>query len=368
MHILATQLATLEEADVAVDLGQSPAEIVVLSFSDTDLSALAAAWQRDAEALPTLRLASLKRLRHPMSVDLYVDNVVARAKIVIVRCLGGLDYWRYGLERIADAARDHGVLFAALPGDDRSDARLAAMSTMPAAALDLLDRFFREGGPDNLNNGLRFAATLLGRRQTWQPPVPIGPISVLGEVRDGRQYPRSLGRVRPRPVAGRSCDERRAARARWPPADPRDLVQGGSTGRPAPGIRQRPPSLRTGSRRLCRAPRGGVGAACGQAAPRAQGRPGAVGLSGARRPRRLRRRPRHHREHAGDPEPAARRGLRHRRPSLAGGRHRAAARSLPASSAVRQGHRADPARPRRGLSRHLGRAVSCLRHDVCLAA
>ena len=49
MHVLATQLATLEEADVAVDLGQSPAEIVVLSFSDSDLSALAAAWQREAE-------------------------------------------------------------------------------------------------------------------------------------------------------------------------------------------------------------------------------------------------------------------------------------------------------------------------------
>ena len=28
--------------------------------------------------LPTLRLASLKRLRHPMSVDLYVESVVAR--------------------------------------------------------------------------------------------------------------------------------------------------------------------------------------------------------------------------------------------------------------------------------------------------
>ena len=98
-----------------------------------------------------------------MSVDLYVESVVARAKLVIVRCLGGLDYWRYGLERIADAARDHGVLFAALPGDDRPDPRLAAMSTLPAEALDLLDRFFREGGPDNLNNALRYAGTLLGR-------------------------------------------------------------------------------------------------------------------------------------------------------------------------------------------------------------
>ena len=79
MHVLATQLATLEEADVAVDLGQSPAEVVVLSFSDSDLSALAVAWQSEADSLPTLRLASLKRLRHPMSVDLYVESVVARA-------------------------------------------------------------------------------------------------------------------------------------------------------------------------------------------------------------------------------------------------------------------------------------------------
>jgi cobaltochelatase CobN len=186
MHVLATQLATLEEADVAIDLGQSPAEIVVLSFSDSDLSALAAAWQRDADSLPTLRLASLKRLRHPMSVDLYVESVVARAKLVIVRCLGGLDYWRYGLERIADVARDRGVLFAALPGDDRPDPRLAAMSTMPAQALDLFDRFFGEGGPDNLNNALRYAGTLLGRGTEWRSPVAVGPISVLGNVRDGR--------------------------------------------------------------------------------------------------------------------------------------------------------------------------------------
>src|SRR5579871_5484665 len=109
MHVLATQLATLEEADVAVDLGQSPADVVVLSFSDSDLSALAAAWQADADRLPTLRLASLKRLRHPMSVDLYVEQVVSRARAVIVRCLGGLDYWRYGLEHIADVARERGL-------------------------------------------------------------------------------------------------------------------------------------------------------------------------------------------------------------------------------------------------------------------
>src|SRR5690348_15778313 len=163
MHVLATQLASLEEADVAVDLGQSPADVVVLSFSDSDLSALAAAWQRDADELPTLRLASLKRLRHPMSVDLYVEQVVSKARAVIVRCLGGLDYWRYGLEHIADTAREQGILFAALPGDDRDDPRLATMSTIPADKLRLLDRYFREGGIDNLQQALRCIGSMLGR-------------------------------------------------------------------------------------------------------------------------------------------------------------------------------------------------------------
>src|SRR5579883_3341544 len=181
MHVLATQLASLDEADQAVDLAQSPADIVVLSFSDSDLSALAAAWQRDADNLPSLRLASLKRLRHPMSVDLYVDNVVSRARAVIVRCLGGLDYWRYGLERIADTARDNGIVFAALPGDDRPDPRLAAMSTAPAEMLALLDRFFREGGVGNLANALR----LLGG-QRHEQPMPIGPLTVLGDEDDPR--------------------------------------------------------------------------------------------------------------------------------------------------------------------------------------
>lgn len=180
MHVLATQLATLDEADVAVDLGQSPADVVVLSFSDTDLSALAVAWQRDRCLLPTLRLANLKQLRHPMSVDLYLESVVARAKAVVVRCLGGLDYWRYGLERIADLARDSGILFAALPGDDREDRRLASMSTMESGDLATLDRFFREGGADNLGEALRFIGGLLGGEQVWRPPVPVGPITVLG--------------------------------------------------------------------------------------------------------------------------------------------------------------------------------------------
>jgi cobaltochelatase CobN len=89
MHLLATKAQTLDEADEAIDLGQTPAEVVVLSFSDSDLSAAAAAWQRKSSELPTLRLASLKRLKHPLSIDLYIDSVVTHARAVIVLCWRG---------------------------------------------------------------------------------------------------------------------------------------------------------------------------------------------------------------------------------------------------------------------------------------
>ncbi len=43
MHLLAIPSTSLDETETAVDLGQTPADIMALSFSDSDLSALAAA-------------------------------------------------------------------------------------------------------------------------------------------------------------------------------------------------------------------------------------------------------------------------------------------------------------------------------------
>ena len=71
MHILNVATATLEDLVEPVDLGQRPAEMAALSFSDSDLAALAGAWD---PALPELRLTALRDLRHPMSVDLWIDR------------------------------------------------------------------------------------------------------------------------------------------------------------------------------------------------------------------------------------------------------------------------------------------------------
>ena len=162
MHLLVRQNVSIDEADQAIDLGQTPGEVVVLSFTDSDLSALAAAWAPLKQDLPSLRLASLQRLRHPMSADLYIDDVAAHARYVIVRLLGGADYWRYGLDQITAVCRRNDIALAVVPGDGRADDRLAAASTIPAADLARIDAWLANGGNANLSSLLGFVATKLG--------------------------------------------------------------------------------------------------------------------------------------------------------------------------------------------------------------
>ena len=105
--------------------------------------------------LPSVRLAHLRDLRHPMSVDLWIDKAARHAKVIVVRLLGGLDWWRYGVEALAGLARERNIALAVLPGEDRDDPRLDAASTLPADELAALLAFFREGGRENLQALLR---------------------------------------------------------------------------------------------------------------------------------------------------------------------------------------------------------------------
>ena len=173
MHLLTTSSASLDEIVEAVDLGQSPGDIAVLSFADSDLAGLAAAWEAERDALPSVRLAHLRDLRHPMSVDLWIDRVGAHAKVIVVRLLGGLDWWKYGIERLSALARERGIALAVLPGEDRDDARLMAASTLPRDELDVLLRFFREGGRANLRALLRRLARHAGAEFELPEPQPL---------------------------------------------------------------------------------------------------------------------------------------------------------------------------------------------------
>jgi cobaltochelatase CobN len=173
MHLLTTSSTGLDEIVEAIDLGQTPGDIAILSFADSDLSGLAAAWEAERTVLPSVRLAHLRDLRHPMSVDLWIDRVGAQAKVIVVRLLGGLDWWKYGIERLSVLARQRGIALAVLPGEDRDDSRLETASTLPPAELHALLGFFREGGRENLQMLLRRLARHAGYAFETREPAPV---------------------------------------------------------------------------------------------------------------------------------------------------------------------------------------------------
>jgi cobaltochelatase CobN len=174
MHILPTTSASLDDLVEPVDLAQSPADVVALSFTDSDLAALAAAWRRGGETLPSMRLAALRNLRHPMSVDLWLDKVASHAKIILVRILGGYDWWRYGCDQLAALARQKGIRLAMLPGECREqDERLVECSTLSRPELDDLLAFFREGGPGNMDALVRRLAGLARGEEGISAPVVV---------------------------------------------------------------------------------------------------------------------------------------------------------------------------------------------------
>jgi cobaltochelatase CobN len=146
MHVVFRESHGLEETDTPQDLGQTPADLVVLSFSDSDLGAFAAGWHRAQGNLPTLRLANLVALKHPLSVDTYVEQTLEGAKGVLVRLIGGESYWAYGLATLQDLARRKGIALAVLPADGRADPRLDELSTLPVSTLRRLQHLCDAGG------------------------------------------------------------------------------------------------------------------------------------------------------------------------------------------------------------------------------
>ncbi|MET2826198.1 cobaltochelatase subunit CobN [Mesorhizobium shangrilense] len=209
MHILTTTSASLDDLAEPVDLRQTPADIVALSFTDSDLAGLAAAWKADAGRLPSMRLAALRDLRHPMSVDLWVDSVARHAKIILVRILGGYDWWRYGCDQLASTARARGIKLALLPGECRDeDLRLIEASTLPREELDGLLDYFREGGPANMSALVRRLAGLAGLQAEVVEPVTVPKAGYYEPDRGVVPLPLE-GRVQPQAGGGVAAAVRR---------------------------------------------------------------------------------------------------------------------------------------------------------------
>ena len=222
MHLLATEPGTISDGAEARDLGQTPGAIVFLSAADTEIALVASARAALPDDFPSVRAASLLVLAHNLSVDLYADAVLAHAKLIVVRLLGGRSYWPYGIERTLEAARAgespralndaplsggaRGGLIAFLPGGDEPDAELSQLSTVGREDQHRLWQYLVHGGAANAVEFLRFAAHLIGQKSDFREPRPLSRAGIyLPGTGDA-----DIARARARWQSGRAGESPRA--------------------------------------------------------------------------------------------------------------------------------------------------------------
>lgn len=159
-----------------VRVAQTPGAVVVLSAADTTLSLLADAAASLPAGYPSVRLANLMWLRQPASTDLYVDDVLRHACVVVIDHLGSPGDWAYLVEQAMALARERKQWLAMFSGDSGEDLQLLARSTAPHDDCRQLWRCLREGGRDNAQAFFALighAAFGIGARPP--PPVALPP-------------------------------------------------------------------------------------------------------------------------------------------------------------------------------------------------
>ena len=166
------------DTEGVVFIEQSPAPIVFLTYADTDIQTIAAAQDFLGDGFPEIRVANILNLQQQLSVDVYVESLLSKAQVIILRLLGGSSYWSYGLERIKETVEISGAALFVLPGDNVPDLDLISHSTVALSIVNQLWRYLIEGGRDNFANALKLVSDLY--LKTNYAPVAAKSVPDLG--------------------------------------------------------------------------------------------------------------------------------------------------------------------------------------------
>ncbi|WP_297322630.1 cobaltochelatase subunit CobN [uncultured Bartonella sp.] len=173
MHLLLAQKGTIAEQDKAIDLGQSLADVIFLSAADTELASLSVAKASLNKKTSSLRLVNLLSLTHPMSVDTYAEKTASKARLIVLRVIGGESYWPYGLQVFHSLALEKNIKLVVLPGDDKADARLDQFCTVAKEDCNNLWHYLIEASTQNMHSFLEYCDYLLGKQDKPVAPVPL---------------------------------------------------------------------------------------------------------------------------------------------------------------------------------------------------
>jgi cobaltochelatase CobN len=146
------------QSEDLIFLEQTTAKFVFLTSADTDIQTIAAAASKLPPTFDEIRVANLLNLQHQISIDNYAEQILEFAEVIILRLLGGISYWPYGLEVVQEIVQRKGTNLIVIPGDDALDLNLISHSTLPLTKVNQISRYFSQGGVDNFVNAFKFIA------------------------------------------------------------------------------------------------------------------------------------------------------------------------------------------------------------------
>jgi cobaltochelatase CobN len=158
---------------------QTPAPIVIITSADTDLQALAQVWAQMPTGFPEVRALNILAVQQQVVIDTYAEEVLAQAKVIVIRLLGGVGYWSYGLEVVRELAESNGIALILIPGDDQPDLSLLSRSTVPLDDVNQFWRYWIAGGTENLRQSLYFVAQrYLKMDFDYLPPAVVPKVGI----------------------------------------------------------------------------------------------------------------------------------------------------------------------------------------------
>ncbi|MCL4509126.1 MAG: cobaltochelatase subunit CobN, partial [Chloroflexi bacterium] len=157
-----------------VDLPISPnlGSILVITQADTDLLTFSQVRSNLPEGFPEIQVFNPSHLQAEDDIDLFLNEALHTAEIILLRLIGGRASFAYGFDRILDWVKRTGTWLVCLPGTDALDPELTAASTSGVPVAHETFAYLQYGGADNYANCLKFLADhLLATGFGFDPPV-----------------------------------------------------------------------------------------------------------------------------------------------------------------------------------------------------
>lgn len=181
MHLISTIPGGWNPNDEGVFyIEQTPGDVLFLSAADSELFTVNRAYKglyENEADIPSLRLANLTYFKQELTIDTYIEEVVSKAKVVVLRLLGGRAYFPYLCEALVDYAEVNDIELVFLPGDNKPDLELMQLSTLPLEQVDQVWKYFVAGGLDNSCEALKTIFSI-GRETSY----PTNEVQVIPDL------------------------------------------------------------------------------------------------------------------------------------------------------------------------------------------